>query len=85
MHAYLHLEMDFRFVYYNYEFSNILIVSLSIIIIIMAKNKKYSVIDDETLENMKRYYRIENHDELLRYMKKNSILKGDNEHNERRH
>jgi len=37
----------------------------------MAKNKKYSVIDDETLENMKRYYRIENHDELLQYMKKN--------------
>ena len=68
---------------YNYEFSNILIVSLSIIIIIMVKNKKYSVIDDETLENMKRYYRIENHDELLQYMKKNSILKGDNEHNER--
>lgn len=71
--------------YYNYEFSNILIVSLSIIIIIMVKNKKYSFIDDETLENMKRYYRIENHDELLRYMRKNSVLKGDNEHNERRH
>ena len=51
----------------------------------MVKNKKYSVIDDETLENMKRYYRIENHDELLRYLKKNSILKEDNEHNERRY
>jgi hypothetical protein len=51
----------------------------------MVKNKKYSVIDDETLENMKRYYGIENHDELLRYMRKNSVLKGDNEHNERHH
>ena len=49
----------------------------------MVKNKKYSVIDDETLENMTRYYRIENHDELLQYMRKNSILKGDNEYNER--
>ena len=34
---------------------------------------------------MKRYYRIESHDELLRYMGKNSVLKGDNEHNERHH
>jgi hypothetical protein len=51
----------------------------------MIKNKKYSVIDDKTLENMKRYYRIENHDELLQYMRKNSVLKGDNEHNERRY
>ena len=41
--------------------------------------------DDETLENMKHYYRIENHDELLQCMRKNSVLKGDNEHNERRH
>jgi hypothetical protein len=45
-------------------------------------SKKYSIIDDETLENMKKYCKIENRDELLCYIKKNGIIKGDDEHNE---
>ena len=44
--------------------------------------KKYSIIDDETIENMKKYYKVENRDELLRYIKKNAIIKGDDEHDE---
>ena len=39
--------------------------------------KRNSTIDDETLENMKRYYKIDNHKELLQYIKKNGIIKGD--------
>ena len=41
------------------------------------KRKRNSTIDDETLENMKRYYKIDNHKELLQYIKKNGIIKGD--------
>ena len=41
------------------------------------KQKRNSTIDDETLENMKRYYKIDNHKELLQYIKKNGIIKGD--------
>ena len=41
------------------------------------KQKRSSTIDDETLENMKRYYKIDNHKELLQYIKKNGIIKGD--------
>ena len=41
------------------------------------KQKRTSTIDDETLENMKRYYKIDNHKELLQYIKKNGIIKGD--------
>ena len=41
------------------------------------KQKRNSTIDDETLENMKRYYKIDNHKELLHYIKKNGIIKGD--------
>ena len=52
--------------------------------IIMVNNKKYSSIDDKTLENMKRYYKLENHDELLQFIKKNNILREDNEHDKRR-
>ena len=36
----------------------------------MARGRKESIYDDETLENVKRYYRIDNHDELLKYIKK---------------
>ena len=52
--------------------------------IIMVNNKKYSSIDDKTLENMKRYYKLENHDELLQFIKKNNILREDDEHDKRR-
>jgi hypothetical protein len=52
--------------------------------IIMVNNKKYSRIDDKALENMKRYYKLENHDELLQFIKKNNILREDDEHDKRR-
>lgn len=52
--------------------------------IIMMSNKKYSGIDDKTLENMKRYYKLENHDELLQFIKKNNVLRKDDEHDKRR-
>jgi len=42
-----------------------------------VKQKRNSTIDDETLENMKRYYKIDDHKELLQYIKKNGIIKGD--------
>ena len=38
----------------------------------------------KTLENMKRYYKLENHDELLQFIKKNNVLRGDDEYNKRR-
>jgi hypothetical protein len=50
----------------------------------MARGKKESIYDDETLENMKRYYRIDNHDELLKYIKKNRLV-GKNEGEELPH
>ena len=52
--------------------------------IIMMRKKKYSGIDDKTLENMKRYYKLENPDELLQFIKKNNILREDDEHDKRR-
>jgi hypothetical protein len=52
--------------------------------IIMMSNKKYSGIDDKTLENMRRYYKLENHNELLQFIKKNNILREDDEHDNRR-
>jgi hypothetical protein len=51
---------------------------MSITNIMMRKKKKYSVIDDETLDKMKRYYNLENHDEILQYLRKNNIIRGDN-------
>ena len=49
--------------------------------IIMMSNKKG--IDDKILENMKRYYKLENHDELLQFIKKNNVLREDDEHDKR--
>lgn len=49
--------------------------------IIMVSNKKG--IDDKILENMKRYYKLENHDELLQFIKKNNVLREDDEHDKR--
>ncbi len=36
---------------------------------ISAKDETYQVYDDATIESMKQYYRVEDHDELLRYIK----------------
>ena len=35
----------------------------------MSEEKSYPLYDDATLERMKRYFRQEDHDELLRYIK----------------
>ena len=40
----------------------------------MARRGREPTYDDETLENMKRYYRIDNHDDLLKYIKKNRLI-----------
>jgi hypothetical protein len=45
-----------------------------------VKKKRNLSIDDETLENMRRYYKIDDHKDLLQYIKKNGIIKGDFEH-----
>lgn len=37
--------------------------------IISTKDDPYPLYDDATIELMKRYYRVEDHDELLRYIK----------------
>ena len=38
-----------------------------------AKVKRYVHYDDETLEKMKRYYKIDDHDELLRFIKTHGL------------
>jgi hypothetical protein len=38
-----------------------------------AKVRKDVYYDDETLEKMKRYYKIDNHDELLRFIKTHGL------------
>lgn len=38
-----------------------------------ANVKKYVNYDDETLEKMKRYYKIDNQDELLRFIKTHGL------------
>ena len=41
--------------------------------------KKRVLYDDDTLEEMKRYYKIENHDELLRFIKTHGLKNDDSE------
>jgi hypothetical protein len=38
-----------------------------------AKVKRRVHYDDETLEKMKRYYKIDNHEELLRFIKTHGL------------
>lgn len=38
-----------------------------------AKVKRYVHYDDEILEKMKRYYKIDDHDELLRFIKTHGL------------
>jgi hypothetical protein len=40
------------------------------------KRKRRPIYDDQTLENMKNYYKIENHDILLNYVKKYGLAVG---------
>jgi hypothetical protein len=39
----------------------------------MPEENNYPLYDDDTLERMKRYFRQEDHDELLRYIKTHSM------------
>jgi hypothetical protein len=36
---------------------------------VKKRGKRHMQYDDETLEHMKRYYKIEDHDSLLRFIK----------------
>lgn len=36
----------------------------------------YRIIDDDTIINLKKYYKLEDHDELLRFVKKH-LINGD--------
>jgi hypothetical protein len=40
------------------------------------KKKQPPIYDDQTLENMKRYFKIERHDALLNYIKKYGLAVG---------
>jgi hypothetical protein len=40
------------------------------------KKKQSPIYDDQTLENMKRYFKIEKHDALLNYIKKYGLAAG---------
>ena len=42
-----------------------------------AKVKRYPHYDDETLEKMKRYYKIDDQDELLRFIKTHGLKNSD--------
>lgn len=44
-----------------------------------ARVKKRVLYDDDTLEEMKRYYKIENQDELLRFIKTHGLNDDDSE------
>ena len=39
--------------------------------------KKSRIYDDETLENMKKYYNIDDHTDLLKFIKLNGIVNQD--------
>jgi hypothetical protein len=36
--------------------------------------KREAIYDDQTLENMKRYYKIDSYDELLKFIKRNGLV-----------
>ena len=42
--------------------------------------KKARTYDDETLENMKKYYNINDHTDLLKFIKLNGIMNHDHDH-----
>lgn len=42
--------------------------------------KKARIYDDQTLENMKKYYNIDDHTDLLKFIKINGIMNHDHDH-----
>ena len=50
-------------------------------------NNFHNIYDNKTLENMKRYYRIDTDDELVKYIKRNNLVepdKGDITHTQKK-
>ena len=45
----------------------------------MRKKQQRPIYDDKTLEHMKHYYKIESHDELLRYIKRHGLREDDSD------
>ena len=45
-----------------------------------GKKGFHTIYDDKTLENMKRYYRIDTDDELVKYIKRNHLVEPDKVH-----
>ena len=39
----------------------------------VPKDDSYPIYDDATLERMKRYYKVEDHDELLKFIKTHGV------------
>ena len=48
--------------------------------IIKDNLKKARIYDDETLENMRKYYNIEDHTDLLKFIKLNGIVDHEQSH-----
>ena len=42
--------------------------------------KKARIYDDETLKNLKKYYNINDHTDLLKFIKLNGIMNHDHDH-----
>ena len=40
-------------------------------------NNFHNIYDNKTLENMRRYYRIDTDDELVKYIKRNNLVEHD--------
>jgi hypothetical protein len=45
--------------------------------------KKAHINDDQTLENMKKYYNIDDHTDLLKFIKLNGIVNYDHDYNKK--
>ena len=44
-------------------------------------NNKHKIYDDNTIVNMKKYYSIDDHTDLLRFIKKHGIVNDDKDEN----
>ena len=45
-------------------------------------NNKHKIYDDNTIVNMKKYYSIDDHTDLLRFIKKHGIVNDDKENHD---
>lgn len=44
------------------------------------REKRRHIYDDHTIDNLKKYYQIDNHDELLKFVKRHRIHDEDNDY-----